>query len=121
MRKASEWSCVANGSCGQQAFDFAMPRLETEVLVHHEADAGLPSVAGNLPRLLKRRSKRLLADNMDTHLTGNAAHFEMRVRWRDHIDKIGPFLHEHFPVVRVMSRDAIFLLDRLGSLGIAIA
>src|SRR5262245_51377729 len=90
----------------QQQSKLAMPGLESEVVVDHEANAVGRSPRHDGLRLTERRRKGLLADDVDATLTGQRAQRLVRVRWRDDVDKIRSLPIEHFLRIAVDSRDA---------------
>ncbi len=69
----------------------------------------LLGVGDDLPGVVEGRRQRLLADHVDAQLAGHSAHLEVGVGRRDHVDEVGPFCVEHFPIVGVVSRDAVLV------------
>ena len=105
----------------EQAAKLAVPRLKTEVVVHHEPDARPPGLFDNDRRFADARRQRLLAENVDTTLRGEPRQRQMRVRRSDDVDEVGALDVEHLRHVGVRPRHVEFAGDTICARPIAIA
>ena len=99
----------------------SMPRLESEVVVHHEANAVGRSPGDNRPRLVQGGRERLLADDVYSTFTCHRTQLLMRLRRRDDVDEIRPFAVEHLGGIGVYLRHPESPRHLLAAAAVAVA
>ena len=72
-----------------------MPGLETEIVMHHQAHAGLCRDLHDGSRFLHRRRQRLLAEDMHPALRRQSGQRQMGLGRRDDIHEVGLLAVEH--------------------------
>ncbi len=75
--------------CAQLTLQLAVPGLEAEIFMNHEAHSCGVGIGNDLAGLSKRGGKRLLADDVNATLRGLRTNGGMRGRRGDDVDKVG--------------------------------
>ncbi len=101
-------------SRSQQPLQFAMPRLEPEILVDRDPDTGLVCDAHGLVSLGQRSAKRLLADHVDAACRGLCDGCQVRFRRRDDVEQLRSGPVQHRPEVAEGGRYPVLGCDAFG-------